>query len=385
MLWLSASNPDAGISSLQIKGGFSNTEILTSHRPNCTNYCFPGGGKSAMPSIKGFLSRYFEEKPKPPPITTWTAGALLVIYTLIYVVPFYLSSTTRPSRTLSRDAPTVIRARVASVSLTCVVCSAITYVILTSQGRATPAAALHSMGWWPVGLREAASSLLLTAVLFAGSLYETFVVHGAWRDWLTLRPVKELFNEWTTWRNIIAGPFTEEVLFRSASVPLMLVSQTSVPLTVFLSPLIFGLAHFHHFYEFRLTHPSVPASLGLARSLIQLTYTSLFGAYATYLFLRTGSVLAIFAVHAFCNCMGLPRFWGRVEPEDDDDDYYYARDGGGGAGGNDADARKIAVRKKPSVLWTLGYYTLLVAGAVGWYKNLGSWTESANALVPIDI
>lgn len=130
-----------------------------------------------------------------------------MIYTLVYVLPFYFSSTTRPSRTLSRDAPSVIRARVTSVTLTCLVCSVITFLLLTSKGHATNADAIHSLGYWPVGLAETARSLLLTAILFIGPLFEHFVVHSGWRDWLALQPVSELFNEWVTWRNIIAVSF----------------------------------------------------------------------------------------------------------------------------------------------------------------------------------
>ncbi|KAH8202213.1 hypothetical protein TruAng_003590 [Truncatella angustata] len=317
-----------------------------------------------MPSIAGFLSRYFNhEKPKPPPITTGTASILLVIYTLVYVIPFYLSSRTRPSRTLSRDAPSVIRARITSVTLTCMFCSICTFLVLTSQGHATRPDAVHSMGYWPLGLAETGKTLFLTAILFAGPLYETFVVHGVWREWLSLRPVTELFSEWTMWRNIIAGPFTEELLFRSASVPLMLLAQTSVTKIIFLTPVIFGLAHLHHFYEFRVSHPHVPVSASLLRSLLQLTYTSLFGAYATFLFLRTGSLLAIFVVHAFCNCMGLPRFWGRVEPINENGE----------------------PEVKASIAWSVVYYALLFVGAFLWWKNLGALTESINELVPVKI
>src|SRR4051812_20716306 len=95
----------------------------------------------------------------------------------------------------------------------------------------------------------------------------------------------------------------------------MLLSQTTPSQTIFLTPLIFRLAHVHHFYEFRLPPPAVPATAALLRSVFQFAYTTLFGAYATFLFLRTGSLLAVCAVHAFCNCMGLPQVWGRVEPE----------------------------------------------------------------------
>ncbi|KAI0115822.1 CaaX protease [Nemania sp. FL0031] len=331
-----------------------------------------------MPAITNFLNRYLnKEQPKPPPISTGSAAALLVIYTLFYVVPFYLSPTTRPSRTLSRDAPSVIRARVASVSLTCVVCSLITLAILTSRGQATYGDALHSMGYWPLGLAETGRALLLTAILFSGPLYEALLVDGGWKQCFSREPVTGLLTDWIRWRNIIAGPFTEEVLFRSASVPLMLLARTSVTRTIFLSPVIFGLAHFHHFYEFRVTHPHEPVVAGLLRSLFQFTYTSLFGAYATFLFLRTGSLFTIYTVHAFCNIMGLPRLWGRVEPSSDLDD-----DGSS----DDREGAKAGMRTtKASILWSIGYYVLLVGGAIGWWKNLGPLTVSDNALVTMKI
>ncbi|KAK6952736.1 hypothetical protein Daesc_005030 [Daldinia eschscholtzii] len=128
-----------------------------------------------MPTIPGFISRYFTKEQR------------------------------EPSRTLSRDAPSVIRARIASVSLTCVACSTITFVILTSQDRATTAEALHALGYWPLGLVETARCLLLTAILFAGPLYERLVVDEGWRDWLSLKPLSDLFGELTTWRNIVAA------------------------------------------------------------------------------------------------------------------------------------------------------------------------------------
>lgn len=127
-----------------------------------------------------------------------------MIYTLVYVLPFYLSPVTRPSRALSRDAPSVIRARITSVSLSCIVCSVATLVVLTSQGQTSYADALHSMGYWPLGLVGTAKSLFLTAILFLGPLYEALVVDEGWRDWMSLQSAKDLFKEWTTWRNIIA-------------------------------------------------------------------------------------------------------------------------------------------------------------------------------------
>lgn len=123
------------------------------------------------------------------------------------MIPFYLSPKTRPSPTLSRDAPHVIRARITSVTLTCVVASLTTLAVLTRVGGHGFGGALHALGYWPVGLAEALRALLLTALLFLGPLFESLVVEEGWRDWLTFEPVKEVLREITAWRNIVAvGP-----------------------------------------------------------------------------------------------------------------------------------------------------------------------------------
>lgn len=331
-----------------------------------------------MPAIPQYLKDmlYKKEPEAPPPITTTTAISLLVLYTLLYVIPFYLSPKTRPSPTLSRDAPSVIRARITSVSLTCAAASLCTLAVLVRAGGYAAPRALHALGYWPAGVPEAARALLLTALLFAGPLFEALVAEAGWRDWVTLEPVKEVLAEWTAWRNIVAGPLTEEILFRSAAVPLMLLARTSLAKTVFLSPLVFGLAHAHHLYEFRVTHPRVPLAAAVLRSAFQLGYTTLFGAYATFVFLRTGSLLAAVAVHVLCNCMGLPRVWGAVtvvRPS--------AAAGGNGNGNGEGERQGLPVGSAAGLAWTVAYYLLLVAGAVAWYRELWALTESENALV----
>lgn len=156
------------------------------------------------------------------------------------------------------------------------------------------------------------------------------------------------------------GPLTEEILFRSAAVPLMILARTSLTKTIFVSPLVFGLAHVHHLYEFRITHPNVPLPAAILRSVFQLSYTTLFGAYATFVYLRSGSLLAVFGMHVLCNTMGLPRVYGAVM-------------GRGGQSGEES----VPVARR----WSVVYYVLLVVGAVGWYKELWALTESGNALV----
>lgn len=172
---------------------------------------------------------------------------------------------------------------------------------------------------------------------------------------------------------LFQGPITEEVLFRSASVPLLLLSQTSNTTIIFLTPIIFGLAHVHHFYEFRISHPHTQVVSALLRSLLQFTYTTLFGGYATFIFLRSGSLLSVILVHTFCNWMGFPRFWGRVTSGDTvigPDVGEGKRDENGATSSNG----------RLGVVWTIAYYVLLVVGAVAWWKLLWQLTESESRL-----
>ncbi len=53
--------------------------------------------------------------------------------------------------------------------------------------------------------------------------------------------------------------------------------------------------------EGNITHSVTP------HLVFQLSYTTLFGSFASYLFLRTGSILPPITAHIFCNIMGLPQ------------------------------------------------------------------------------
>ncbi|PVH85487.1 Abi-domain-containing protein [Cadophora sp. DSE1049] len=316
-----------------------------------------------------------EKEPDLQPIRTTTVVALLIAYTVIYVAPFYLSSTTRPSQNLSRDAPSVIRGRIRSVTTSCIICSLFTFVLLSSVETGSPFKSIHHMGWFPIGILEASKGVGLTAILFLGPLFEGGIAGGGWRDWIRLRGLNTIISGWIGWRNFVAGPITEEVLFRSASVPLLLLARTSNTTIIFLTPIIFGLAHIHHFYEFRITHPDTPIIAAIARSVLQLSYTTLFGGYVTFLYLRTGSLLGVILVHAFCNWMGLPRVWGRVNAGES-----AMMERGYGEGKRSEDGPGRDDDGKLNVAWTIAYYVLLVVGAVSWWKYLWPLTESELAL-----
>jgi prenyl protein peptidase len=60
------------------------------------------------------------------------------------------------------------------------------------------------MGYYPLGLDETIKTLLLTAIPFAGPLFEAGIAEGGWRDWIRLRGVNETIRGWIGWRNYVA-------------------------------------------------------------------------------------------------------------------------------------------------------------------------------------
>ncbi|KAI9672137.1 MAG: hypothetical protein M1831_001950 [Alyxoria varia] len=354
------------------------------------------------------------EEPDLAPLSVSSAAILSVLYTLVYVLPFYLSAKTRPSSILSRDAPTVIRARVRAVFISCLVICSSTIYVSTQVAKLDPWKTLHLLGWWPIDLLDLAKSMTLVLLLFLGPFFEAAVIDGEWREWIKGKKIVSVLSTPIGMRNYIAGPLTEEIAFRSAILPLHILTNppstlahlpaSSAVTLIFLTPLYFGIAHIHHFYEFRLTNPGVPTfPHALLRSVLQFGYTSVFGWLASFLMLRTGSVWTAVLAHCFCNFMGLPRFWGKVTPgagvASAVDEVPIGPAGLSDAASGQSNYGKGAKRKgsdhvsrysdpgsqaqasDTSLPWTVVYYVLLVAGAVLFWMNLWSLTESRNALV----
>ncbi|KAG9241783.1 CAAX protease self-immunity-domain-containing protein [Calycina marina] len=311
-----------------------------------------------------------------PSISTTVAITSLIVYTLIYVLPLYISPASRPSHGLNRDAPSVIKRRTQLVSTSCIACSIITFFVLyTHASNSSPTQnvleGMHRMGYLPIGLGETIKALALTATLFMGPLFEGGI-EGRWRRWLKLEDAYAVLSSWQGWRNFVTGPITEEILFRSAAVPLLLLAQISNTTIIFLTPVVFGLAHVHHFYEYRITHPHDPIIQAILRSVLQFTYTTLFGGYVTFLYLRTGSLLSVIFVHAFCNWQGFPRFWGKVSAGET----VMGPDIGESKRSEDGPARSAEL----GLGWTVAYYVILCIGAWGWWRLLWPLTASESAL-----
>ncbi|GAA5958830.1 hypothetical protein JCM21900_003941 [Sporobolomyces salmonicolor] len=218
-----------------------------------------------------------------------------------------------------RNHPAVIKARLLAVSFSSVSsCLALPVVLSRYTGESFSASIPPSLELLGLTLPPTCADMArlvlfplgLTASLFAGSLYIQYLegeLPGQWRGgrWASL---KQRFDGWRGMRTYVVAPLTEELTFRSCIVAVSYLGGWSAKWMVFLGPLWFGLAHVHHAWETYLARGRTKQGLiqGVAQSIFQFLYTTLFGWYATFLFLRTGSLIPPFLAHSFCNAMGLP-------------------------------------------------------------------------------
>ncbi|BES93467.1 caax prenyl protease [Nesidiocoris tenuis] len=236
------------------------------------------------------------------PSCSWpVAVAECLTLSVAYVCSLYVWPSTS---SLNRDHPETIKRRVVSATVMAVLSPIFTYFVVGDD-------LLENRSIWQLlGLRTSgllsASTipLMLTVFLFLGPIvvklqnFETSVVldRSYWTDNLT-----SIY--WL--RDHVVAPLSEELTFRASMLPL-LVGCASPSTAVFVAPLFFGVAHLHH--VFGLVSSGVPLRNAALYSAFQLSYTTLFGAYSAFLFLRTGHFVSPFFAHAFCNFMGFPDF-----------------------------------------------------------------------------
>lgn len=201
-----------------------------------------------------------------------------------------------------RDHPETIKRRFLSAFFTSCLCPPLVYVfgdpkLLNSHSLA------EVIGIKRAGL-EAATILPLglTMVLFLGPIV-MLVTNDRFR-WL-IHPSywNQCLKDWIWWRNHVVAPFTEEFAFRACMVPILL-GHYSKTGAVIMSPLFFGIAHFHHMIERIRRGQDTKTAFFI--SAFQFAYTTVFGIYSAFLFVRTGHLTSCVLVHGFCNFMGFP-------------------------------------------------------------------------------
>lgn len=160
-----------------------------------------------------------------PVFSPHVAGGLTVLFTIIYIAPFYLSPTLRSNSIANRNTHSVIEARIRAVIWSCVASVVITVCILLLKGHLTVGEVLHLLGVYPVNVIDTVKSFLLVAILFAGPLFERAIVEGEWKSWGGAAIKETVYDDLIGWRNLVVGPVSEELVFRSLAISLFVLAK----------------------------------------------------------------------------------------------------------------------------------------------------------------
>ncbi|KAA1120152.1 hypothetical protein PGT21_037209 [Puccinia graminis f. sp. tritici] len=271
-------------------------------------------------------------------LTPGAAHAASAFAACSYVGVLYLfpSCRTRPletdqeGRRLDRLHPVILKARLWAVSVSCFF-SLLLVAVLAGACSDTPlptssiGETLHrTLVLTGLETRQIHSTLehirlliqpvILTAILYLGAIYTDVVLEPKTRtgeEGPSSGRLNEIINIYVV-RALILGPLYEEIVFRGCILAFhSLVSpadQLSKTKLIFSTPLWFGFAHVHGVWETYRTLGGGKKALMIAtiQSTFQFIYTTIFGWYAAFVFLRTGSVISATLCHSFCNYMGLP-------------------------------------------------------------------------------
>ncbi|XP_055327623.1 CAAX prenyl protease 2-like [Paramacrobiotus metropolitanus] len=253
-------------------------------------------------------------------VFTWIIGSSIAFCYVasLYIHPLGAKLIAFPSR--NRDDPAEIRSRFQRVFCASVISCCLSAVFHYFSGVCSDKSFVVCFAN-RIGLRfngvlfASVLPVILTLILFAGPIVGDFFA-GRWRGYnrafLTLiyrnlyyrrRVLRDTIYSHIWWRAYVVAPLSEEFVYRACLIPVLIVCY-GPRAAILISPLSFGVAHLHHIFDrIRLGTPALRAVIA---TLFQIAYTSLFGLYSAYLFVRTGHIAAPILTHALCNVLGVP-------------------------------------------------------------------------------
>lgn len=130
----------------------------------------------------------------------------------------------------------------------------------------------------------------------------------------------DLFNDFVDnfvivqgFRDHVFAPITEELVYRSVILTLFH-EQGKTWYTMYLTPLLFGIAHVHHGYQLWRQYGDLPVTSIVFGTAFQTLYTTVFGILTNYLFYKYHIVWSCIVVHGVCNLLGFPSFGKYATP-----------------------------------------------------------------------
>ncbi len=228
-------------------------------------------------------------------MTPCTSIVVCSLLSIIFVFSLYVVHPRLP-----RSDPLTVRRRIESITFVCLLAPIALYLLL-SQSEAIPLVSFGNLlGIKWTGLFAAVCyPPLLVLLLYLGPIVQSLMEGGGLFD-----HVKGQRND-IMLRNYLFAPVAEEFIFRACML-LVLRPALSDTLAIFICPLFFGIAHIHHVIDWYIVNDGSSFKQACLTVVVQAGYTSLFGLFSGFLFVRTGHLVSLVLCHTLCNLMGLP-------------------------------------------------------------------------------
>lgn len=246
--------------------------------------------------------------------------AILTYIAVSYVAAIYISTEKSDKYRLRKDDPVIIKQRMRRLTIMTLVNLTVLQLLQINLSKG-PRNTLRNFGLipgyymdgtWDIRqyVVDIAKVLFLGVLLYIGPLLDSLLLHYFRRT--KLRDIVRGLTENNIWafRNNVFAPITEELFYTSMLLTTYLHSFPTEGLSykrlLWEPSIFFGIAHLHHAYETYLAGQYDVLNIMLSTS-FQFLYTTLFGAFTNFVFLRTGGNLwACILAHSFCNIMGFP-------------------------------------------------------------------------------
>lgn len=103
-------------------------------------------------------------------------------------------------------------------------------------------------------------------------------------------------------RDYFVSPILEEIIFRGIQTKILVFGG----LSHYWSSIFFGLAHVHHLIEDIVINQDLDMNM-IIKTLVQFSYTCLFGLYCSFiLYITDGQLIICILIHMICNFFGFP-------------------------------------------------------------------------------
>lgn len=232
-----------------------------------------------------------------------------LMFAVFFVGSLYLFGK-KNAQFLTRNHPEVIKQRFLSILIVCIFSPIFIWMLLSVHGFFKKDSQT-SLFFKMLGITNTnvllgpLSSIALICEIYFGPLVVMFLQ-------------KELFFQNQNYkyldfsilevRNYIVGPISEEFIFRSCMCAVCFAANFSNTVMIFLLPMFFGLAHIHHAYEYYKMNKATENVIQqiIISTVFQFSYTTVFGWFSLFLFLKTGNILSPIVAHILCNILDFP-------------------------------------------------------------------------------